>query len=160
MSLTHMNELGYAKMVSVEEKKDTLRIARAIGEIVVSAETFERVKTGGIKKGDVLTVAQVAGIIGAKRTSDIIPMCHPLNLTGVDLEFNMIDETNTIQITAIAKVIGKTGVEMEALTAVSVAALTIYDMCKAIDKEMVIQNIYLAEKTGGKSGHYLRTKEN
>jgi len=155
-----MNELGYAKMVSVEEKKDTLRIARAIGEIVVSAETFERVKTGGIKKGDVLTVAQVAGIIGAKRTSDIIPMCHPLNLTGVDLEFNMIDETNTIQITAIAKVIGKTGVEMEALTAVSVAALTIYDMCKAIDKEMVIQNIYLAEKTGGKSGHYLRTKEN
>lgn len=160
MSLTHMNELGYAKMVSVEEKKDTLRIARAIGEIVVSAETFERVKTGGIKKGDVLTVAQVAGIIGAKRTSDIIPMCHPLNLAGVDLEFNMIDETNTIQITAIAKVIGKTGVEMEALTAVSVAALTIYDMCKAIDKEMVIQNIYLAEKTGGKSGHYLRTKEN
>ncbi|AMJ41334.1 cyclic pyranopterin monophosphate synthase MoaC [Anaerotignum propionicum] len=160
MSLTHMNELGYAKMVSVEEKKDTLRIARAIGEIVVSAETFERVKTGGIKKGDVLTVAQVAGIIGAKRTSDIIPMCHPLNLTGVDLEFNMIDETNTIQITAIAKVIGKTGVEMEALTAVTVAALTIYDMCKAIDKEMVIQNIYLAEKTGGKSGHYLRTKEN
>lgn len=160
MSLTHMNELGYAKMVSVEEKKDTLRIARAIGEIVVSAETFERVKTGGIKKGDVLTVAQVAGIIGAKRTSDIIPMCHPLNLTGVDLEFNMLDETNTIQITAIAKVIGKTGVEMEALTAVSVAALTIYDMCKAIDKEMVIQNIYLAEKTGGKSGHYLRTKEN
>jgi len=155
-----MNELGYAKMVSVEEKKDTLRIARAIGEIVVSAETFERVKTGGIKKGDVLTVAQVAGIIGAKRTSDIIPMCHPLNLTGVDLEFNMMDETNTIQITAIAKVIGKTGVEMEALTAVSVAALTIYDMCKAIDKEMVIQNIYLAEKTGGKSGHYLRTKEN
>jgi cyclic pyranopterin phosphate synthase len=155
-----MNELGYAKMVSVEEKKDTLRIARAIGEIVVSAETFERVKTGGIKKGDVLTVAQVAGIIGAKRTSDIIPMCHPLNLAGVDLEFNMIDETNTIQITAIAKVIGKTGVEMEALTAVSVAALTIYDMCKAIDKEMVIQNIYLAEKTGGKSGHYLRTKEN
>lgn len=160
MSLTHMNELGYAKMVSVEEKKDTLRIARAIGEIVVSAETFERVKTGGIKKGDVLTVAQVAGIIGAKRTSDIIPMCHPLNLTGVDLEFNMIDETNTIQITAIAKVIGKTGVEMEALTAVTVAALTIYDMCKAIDKEMVIQNIYLAEKTGGKSGYYLRTKEN
>ncbi|MEA5057686.1 MAG: cyclic pyranopterin monophosphate synthase MoaC [Anaerotignum propionicum] len=160
MSLTHMNELGYAKMVSVEEKKDTLRIARAIGEIVVSAETFERVKTGGIKKGDVLTVAQVAGIIGAKRTSDIIPMCHPLNLTGVDLKFNMMDETNTIQITAIAKVIGKTGVEMEALTAVSVAALTIYDMCKAIDKEMVIQNIYLAEKTGGKSGHYLRTKEN
>ncbi len=159
MSLTHINESGYAKMVSVEEKKDTLRIARAIGEIVVSPATFKRVKTGGIKKGDVLTVAQVAGIIGAKRTSDIIPMCHPLNLTGVNLQFDMIDETNTIQITAIAKVIGKTGVEMEALTAVTVAALTIYDMCKAIDKEMVIQNICLAEKTGGKSGHYLRTKE-
>lgn len=159
MSLTHFNESGYAKMVSVEEKKDTLRIATAIGEIVVSLATFERVKMGGIKKGDVLTVAQVAGIIGAKRTSDIIPMCHPLNLTGVDLQFDMIDETNTIQITAIAKVIGKTGVEMEALTAVSVAALTIYDMCKAIDKEMVIQRIYLAEKTGGKSGHYLRAKE-
>lgn len=156
MSLTHINESGYAKMVSVEEKSDTLRIAKAMGEIIVSPVTFERIKAGGIKKGDVLTVAQVAGIIGAKRTSDIIPMCHPLNLTGIDLEFELVEEANTIRILAITKVIGKTGVEMEALTAVSVAALTIYDMCKAIDKEMVINNIYLLEKKGGKNGHYIR----
>lgn len=158
MSLTHINDKGYAKMVSIDEKEDTLRIAIAIGEIAVSDETFDRVKNGGIKKGDVITVAQIAGIMGAKRTSDIIPMCHPLNLLGVDLSFDMLDEIKVIRITAEAKVFGKTGVEMEALTAVTVAALTIYDMCKAIDKEMVIQNIYLKEKIGGKSGHYLNTK--
>ena len=157
MSLTHLNESGYARMVSGEEKSDSLRIARAVGEIELSPQTYERVKKGGIKKGDVITVAQIAGIIAAKRTSDIIPMCHPLNIAGADLEFEMIDETNTIRITSVVKVIGKTGVEMEALTAVCAAALTIYDMCKSADKEMVIKNIYLVEKIGGKSGHYLRT---
>lgn len=156
MSLTHFNEYGYARMVSVEEKTDTIRIARAVGEIVVSQETYERVKNGGIQKGDVITAAQIAGIMGAKKTSDLIPMCHPLNLTGVDLRFGLIDAAHTIRIAAEVKVMGKTGVEMEALTAVSVAALTIYDMCKAIDKEMVIQNIYLDEKIGGKSGHYIK----
>lgn len=156
MSLTHFNEYGYAKMVSVEGKADAMRIARAVGEIVVSLETYERVKNGGIQKGDVITAAQIAGIMGAKKTSDLIPMCHPLNLTGVDLRFDLIDAAHTIRIAAEVKVMGKTGVEMEALTAVSVAALTIYDMCKAIDKGMVIQNICLDEKIGGKSGHYIK----
>lgn len=158
MSLTHINEAGFAKMVSVEEKTDTLRVATATGEIAVGKETFARIRDGGIKKGDVLTVAQVAGIMGAKRTSDIIPMCHPLSLSGADLSFDFLEEKSTIRITAVVKVLGKTGVEMEALTAVSVAALTIYDMCKAMDKDMVIKNIHLVEKTGGKSGHYLRSE--
>lgn len=157
--LTHINDQGYAKMVAVDEKDDTLRIAIAIGEISMSEATFERVKHGGIKKGDVLTVAQVAGIMGAKKTSEIIPMCHPLNLLGVDLSFDLIEADNTIRISSEVKVHGKTGVEMEALTAVSVAALTIYDMCKAMDKEMVIQKIYLREKIGGKSGHYQRSED-
>ncbi len=155
MSLTHINAAGYAKMVAIDEKTDTLRIAIATGEIKVSKETFERVKNGGIKKGDVLTVAQIAGIMGAKRTSELIPMCHPINLLGVDLAFELLEETQIIRVSSEVKVVGKTGVEMEALTAVSVATLTIYDMCKAVDKEMVIQNIYLKEKIGGKSGHYI-----
>lgn len=155
MSLTHINAAGYAKMVAIDEKSDTLRIAVATGEIKVSLATFERVKSGGIKKGDVLTVAQIAGIMGAKRTSELIPMCHPINLLGVDLAFELLEASQIIRISSEVKVVGKTGVEMEALTAVSVAALTIYDMCKAVDKEMVIQNIYLKEKIGGKSGHYI-----
>lgn len=159
MSLTHINASGYAKMVAIDEKSDTLRIAIATGEIKVSQETFERVKNGGIKKGDVLTVAQVAGIMGAKRTSELIPMCHPINLLGVDLSFDLLEDTHIIQVTSEVKVMGKTGVEMEALTAVTVATLTIYDMCKAVDKDMVIQNIYLKEKIGGKSGHYISEKE-
>jgi cyclic pyranopterin phosphate synthase len=157
--LTHINDQGYAKMVSVDEKEDTMRSAIAIGEISMSEETFKRVKQGGIKKGDVLTVAQVAGIMGAKKTSDLIPMCHPLNLLGVDLTFELIEKENTIRISSEVKVHGKTGVEMEALTSVSVAALTIYDMCKAMDKAMVIQKIYLSEKIGGKSGHYKRSED-
>lgn len=155
MSLTHINAAGYAKMVAIDEKTDTLRIAIATGEIKVSKETFERVKNGGIKKGDVLTVAQIAGIMGAKRTSELIPMCHPINLLGVDLAFELLEASQIIRVSSEVKVVGKTGVEMEALTAVSVATLTIYDMCKAVDKEMVIQNIYLKEKIGGKSGHYI-----
>ena len=156
MSLTHINDAGYAKMVSVDEKVDTMRVAIATGDIVVSETTFERIKNGGVKKGDVLTVAQIAGIMGAKKTSDVIPMCHPLNLLGVDLAFDLIEDSHTVRITSEVKVYGKTGVEMEALTAVSIAALTIYDMCKAIDKDMMIHSIYLKEKIGGKSGHYIK----
>lgn len=156
--LTHFNQSGYSKMVSIEEKVDTLRVAIASGEIHMSPMTFQRVKDGGIKKGDVLSVAQIAGIMGAKRSSDLIPMCHPLNLLGVDITFDLLEETSAIRISAEVKVYGKTGVEMEALTAVSIAALTVYDMCKAIDKEMVIKNICLLEKQGGKSGHYVRER--
>lgn len=152
--LTHINEKGYAKMVDISEKKDTVRKAIASGKIHISEETLERIKSGGIKKGDVLSVAQVAGIMGAKNTSMNIPMCHQINLVGCDLEFNINEEGKFIEIIATAKSMGKTGVEMEALSSVSIAALTIYDMCKAIDKRMIITDIHLLEKTGGKSGDF------
>ena len=154
MLLTHVNEKGYARMVSVGDKVDTERIAVACGFIRMSHETLEAITQGSNKKGEVIGVAQVAGIMGAKKTSDLIPMCHPLMLTGVDLDFEITNEG--IAIEAIVKTYGKTGVEMEALQAVSTAALTLYDMCKAIDKAMVIENIYLKEKIGGKSGHYVK----
>lgn len=154
--LTHFNEEGNARMVFVDEKIDTNRRAVAYGEISMSEETFERVKAGGIKKGDVLTVAQIAGIMGAKKTWELIPMCHPLPLSGADLRFELLEESHKIAIQAVVKVKGPTGVEMEALTAVATAALTIYDMCKAMDKEMVISNICLLEKEGGKSGTFVR----
>ena len=150
--LTHINEQGYAKMVDVSEKEESMREAVAKGSIYMKQETIKAVTEGKIKKGDVLSVAQIGGIMGAKSTSAIIPMCHNINIYGADLEFK-IDETSCkIDITATVKTFGLTGVEMEALTAVSVAALTIYDMCKAIDKEMVISDIHLFKKTGGKSG--------
>lgn len=152
--LTHINEKGYAKMVDISEKQDTVRQAIASGKIYISEETLERIKNGGIKKGDVLSVAQVAGIMGAKNTSMNIPMCHQINLVGCDLEFNINEDGKFIEIIAITKSMGKTGVEMEALSSVSIAALTIYDMCKAIDKRMVITDIHLLEKTGGKSGNF------
>lgn len=157
MAFTHFNENGRAYMVEVTDKSDTLRVAVARGEIVMKPSTIEAIKSSGIKKGDVLNVAQVAGIMGAKRTSDVIPMCHPLMLTGVNLNFKVLEDRIIIEGTV--KTYGKTGVEMEALTAVSVAGLTIYDMCKAIDKEMVIGSVRLIEKTGGKSGHYIRQEE-
>lgn len=156
MSLTHFNKQGFAQMVSVNEKQETLRIAVARGSIYVNAETFERIKSGGVQKGDVMTVAQIAGIMGAKKTSELIPMCHPLFITGADLKFELDEAHHQIKIEAIVKTIAKTGVEMEALTAVSVAALTIYDMCKAMDRGMVIGPIFLEEKTGGTSGPYKR----
>lgn len=156
MGLTHFNQQGFAQMVSVEEKENTLRTAVAKGSIYVNAETFERIQNGGIKKGDVLTVAQVAGIMGAKKTSEIIPMCHPIFITGADLHFELDEAHHQIKIEARVKTVGKTGIEMEALTAVSVAALTIYDMCKAMDRDMVIGPIYVEEKQGGTSGHYKR----
>jgi len=155
MDLTHFDEEGRAKMVDVSDKAETARVAVARGKITVKPETFERIRSGLIAKGDVLAVAQVAGIMAAKQTSQIIPMCHPLMLTGAKLSFNLV-EPSEINIEAIVKVNGKTGIEMEALTAVSVAALTIYDMCKAMDKTMTIGDIYLVEKSGGKSGHYRR----
>lgn len=156
MTLTHFNEYGRAKMVSVEAKDETVRVARASGKISMKPETLALIKENGIKKGDVLSVAQVAGIMGAKKTSDLIPMCHNIFLSGADIEYKISDEESCIHIQATVKTVGKTGVEMEALTAVSTAALTIYDMCKAADKDMVISSIRLEEKIGGKSGHYIR----
>lgn len=146
MELTHINEEGRARMVDVSEKIDTVREAVAIGTVSMKRETIERIKEGTISKGDVLSVAQVGGIMGAKNTPQIIPMCHPIMISGCDISFRIDVENNKIEITATTKTVGKTGIEMEALTAVSTAALTIYDMCKAIDREMVINNIMLVKK--------------
>lgn len=150
--LTHIDENGKARMVDVSDKPDSSRTAIARGEIKMKPETLALIRAGGMKKGDVLTVAQIAGIQAAKRTSELIPLCHPLALTKVDVDFELDDTLSGVVITATAKVTGKTGVEMEALTAVSVAALTIYDMVKAVEKTMRIQNIRLIEKHGGMSG--------
>lgn len=150
--LSHLDEHGRARMVDVGAKPDTERIAIAKGEIHMKKATFDLIRAGQIKKGDVLTIAQVAGISASKRTSDLIPLCHPLPLTKVDVELFLDDSLPGVTITATAKTIGKTGVEMEALTAVSVAALTVYDMAKAAEKTMHIQNIRLVEKHGGRSG--------
>ena len=152
MELTHINEQGRARMVDVTEKAETTRTAVAEGRIRMNRETAELIRTGGMAKGDVLAVAQVAGIMAAKRTPDIIPMCHSLRLTGVDIAFTLEEEAVHIRATVLCK--GETGVEMEALTAVSAAALTIYDMCKAVQKDMEIGEIHLCRKTGGKSGDY------
>lgn len=152
MELTHINEQGRARMVDVTEKAETTRTAVAEGRIRMNRETAELIRTGGMAKGDVLAVAQVAGIMAAKRTPDIIPMCHSLRLTGVDIAFTLEEEAVHIRATVLCK--GETGVEMEALTAVSAAALTIYDMCKAVQKDMEIGEIRLCRKTGGKSGDY------
>ena len=152
MELTHINEQGRARMVDVTEKAATARTAVAEGRIRMNRETAELIRTGGMAKGDVLAVAQVAGIMAAKRTPDIIPMCHSLRLTGVDIAFTLEEEAVHIRATVRCK--GETGVEMEALTAVSAAALTIYDMCKAVQKDMEIGEIRLCRKTGGKSGDY------
>lgn len=155
MDLTHFDEEGRARMVDVSDKDETSRVAVAQGKVQMKPETLERIRSGLIAKGDVLSVAQVAGIMAAKQTSQLIPMCHPLAITGAKLSFNLV-EPGEIDIEARVKVHGKTGVEMEALTAVSIAALTIYDMCKAIDKTMTLGDIYLVEKLGGKSGHFVR----
>ena len=156
MELTHFNEAGKAKMVHVGDKADTERVAVATGKVNMAVETLQKIREGRLGKGDVLAVAQVAGIMAAKKTWELIPMCHPLQLTGVDLLFYLDDEAGAVEIAATVQNHGKTGVEMEALTAVSVAALTIYDMCKAVDKEMEISQICLVEKRGGRSGTYQR----
>ncbi|MFD3155799.1 cyclic pyranopterin monophosphate synthase MoaC [Haloimpatiens sp. FM7330] len=154
MEFTHFNEKGRAHMVNVGDKEDTKRVAVAKGYIKMNKETIKLIKQGLIKKGDVLSVAQVGGIMGAKNTSTLIPMCHNIFLTGSNIEFNILEDR--IEIEATVSTVGKTGVEMEALTAVSITALTIYDMCKAVDKDMIIGDIKLMKKTGGKSGVYER----
>ncbi len=156
MDFTHFNEQKRAKMVDVSGKDVTVRIAKAYGEVVLSEEAYRAVKEGRVKKGDVLAVAQVGGIMGAKQTPYLIPMCHPLNIEGIDINFELDDENKTIKIFSEVKVTHRTGVEMEALMAVSMAALTIYDMCKAIDRSIEIKNIYLLYKEGGKSGKFER----
>ena len=156
MDFSHFNESGRAKMVNLSEKTDTKRTAIAAGRVLVNPETMNLIRTGGLKKGDVLGTAQIGGIMGAKNTPHIIPMCHPIMLSGVDIDFELNDQDCAVEITATATCTGATGVEMEALTAVSVAALTVYDMCKAVQKDMVIDNIRLLKKTGGKSGDFIR----
>lgn len=154
--LTHIDKKGKASMVDVTAKDITMREAVAKGSVFMQQGTLKVVLANEIKKGDVLGVARIAGIMAAKRTSEMIPLCHPLNITSVDILFEPVREKNCIDITATVRVSSQTGVEMEALTAVSVAALTIYDMCKAIDKGMTISGIRLMKKTGGKSGTYIR----
>jgi cyclic pyranopterin phosphate synthase len=151
-ALTHMDDAGRPKMVDVSGKTDTLREAVARGLVRMQAATFQLIKRGGVAKGDVLAVAQLAGIMAAKRTPDLIPLCHPILISDVRVEFNPDEANSTIEITATVTSTGKTGVEMEALTATAVAALTIYDMCKAVDRGMKVENIRLVRKSGGKSG--------
>ncbi len=160
--LTHFNDAGRARMVDVSQKVSTERIATAQGKVLLLPETLERIQSGRIAKGDVLAVAQVAGVMGAKHTPHLIPMCHPLLLTSVDVDFKEDPQPDvsgqcSIMVFATVKTTGGTGVEMEALTAVSVAALTIYDMCKAVDKGMSFGEICLLSKSGGKSGTYTRS---
>jgi cyclic pyranopterin phosphate synthase len=155
---THFNEEGRAKMVDVSDKPESFRTATALSSIIVNQEIYEKVTNQQMKKGDVLAVAQVAGVMAAKKTSDIIPMCHPLALTGIDIRFSWENNQDDyiLNIKAFVKTKGSTGVEMEALTAASVSALTVYDMCKALDKGMIIGQTYLVEKTGGKNGDFKR----
>ena len=152
--LTHIDENGRPRMVNVGEKADTKRIAVAKGSIYMHPETLKRVREGSIVKGDVLSVAQTAGIMAAKNTASNIPMCHNIFITGVDMNFEIDEDKSAIHIEAQASTIGKTGIEMESLNAVAIAALTIYDMCKAVDRGMVMTDIRLLEKDGGKSGRW------
>ena len=154
MEFTHFDDLGNAHMVDVSDKRVTGRLACAVGTIRMNGEAFSAVTGGKVRKGDVLTVAQVAGIMGAKKTSDLIPMCHVLCLTNAKLTFELHPEFNGVKAFCSVKTDGKTGVEMEALTGVTTALLTIYDMCKAIDKRMTIEDVHLIEKHGGKSGDF------
>ena len=155
MEFTHFDQNGGAWMVDVSHKDETVREAVASGSIFMSRECFEKVREGSMKKGDVLGVARVAGIMGAKKTAELIPLCHILNLTKLAVDFEMIPERNEIRAVCTARTVGKTGVEMEALTGVSTALLTIYDMCKAVDKTMEIGRITLLKKSGGKSGDFV-----
>ena len=156
MGLTHIDGQGKARMVDVTAKAETERVAVAKGRVLMKQETLDLIAANEVKKGDVLGVARVAGIMAAKKTGEMIPLCHPLNITSVEVSFETVASPPAIDITATAKVASKTGVEMEALTAVSVAALTIYDMCKAADKSMTLTDIRLVRKTGGKSGEFNR----
>lgn len=158
MEFTHFDSEGNALMVDVGDKENTRREAVAKGSIFMSRQCFQKVKEKTMAKGDVLGVARIAGIMGAKRTSELIPLCHILNLTKLSIEFTLIEEKNEIAAACTARTTGKTGVEMEALTGVSVALLTVYDMCKAVDKTMEIGRIYLERKTGGKSGEFVNPR--
>ena len=151
---THFDKEGKAQMVDVSDKAETERVATAKGSVLMQPATLALIKQGGVKKGDVLSVARLAGIMAAKKTPDLIPLCHPLALTSVQVDLMLDEARNAVDITATCKLVGKTGVEMEALTAVSVAALTVYDMCKAVDKGMQIVDIRLTHKSGGKSGTF------
>ena len=153
--LTHINSNGEAQMDDVSEKENTMREAKAGARVVMQSKTLDLIVSGSHKKGDVLSVAKIAGIQAAKKCSELIPLCHPLMLTKVNVELTPNSEKNCIEITATAKLNGRTGVEMEALTAASIAALTVYDMCKAVDRFMTIDNVQLLEKKGGKSGHWV-----
>ena len=153
--LTHINSNGEAQMVDVSDKENTMREAKAGARVVMQSNTLELIVSGSHKKGDVLSVAKIAGIQAAKKCSELIPLCHPLMLTKVNVELTPNNYKNCIEITATAKLNGRTGVEMEALTAASIAALIVYDMCKAFDRFMVIDNVQLLEKKGGKSGHWI-----
>ncbi|MEE9140625.1 MAG: cyclic pyranopterin monophosphate synthase MoaC [Alphaproteobacteria bacterium] len=152
--LSHIDEEGKATMVDVSEKKATTRVATAKGSVIMKPETLEKIVEGSVKKGDVLSVARLAGIMGAKRTAELVPLCHPLPLSVAEVELACDRERSAVDITATCKVQGRTGVEMEALTAVAVAALTVYDMCKAVDRSMTLTDIRLTYKTGGKSGTF------
>lgn len=152
--LTHFDAQGNAIMVDVTDKAVTTRIAAAVGKIIVCPEIFTRIKAGQVEKGDVLGVARIAGIMGAKKTSELVPLCHPLPLTKCSIDFTMDESASAIITQCTVKTDGKTGVEMEALTGVQIALLTIYDMCKAIDKHMIITDIHLVNKSGGKSGAF------
>ena len=155
---THFNDEGRAKMVDVGEKPVTVRTAVAAARVLVNEETFRLIKTGGMKKGDVLTVAQVAGVMGAKRTPELIPMCHPILIDGINLSLHLDEQRRSVEIEAAVTCAGRTGVEMEALTAASTAALTVYDMCKAVQKDMVITDLRLIRKSGGVHGDYERSE--
>jgi len=151
---THFDEQGRALMVGVADKAETRRVAITVGRITMRVETLAMIRDGAAKKGDVLGVARLAGIMASKRTADLIPLCHPIALTKVTVDFRIDETANAIECRAMAETVGRTGVEMEALTAASVALLTIYDMCKAVDRGMVIDGVRLIEKLGGKSGHW------
>lgn len=158
--LTHLDETGHAHMVDVADKAVTHRIATASALIEMQPETLAMITEGRAKKGDVFAVARIAGIQGAKRTADIIPLCHPIPITHVSVELEPLTELPGVRVTAVCETDGKTGIEMEALTAAATAALTLYDMCKAVDRGMVIREVKLLEKAGGRSGHWIREEEN
>ncbi len=156
---THLDEKGRVRMVDVTAKAETVRIAKAQGVVLMNRDTFEKIRTQAVKKGNVLETARIAGIMAAKKTPHLIPLCHPLNLTHVQIDFFFETSKSALRIEAVVRLSGLTGVEMEALTAVSVAALTIYDMCKSYDKTMTLTDIFLLEKSGGKSGTFIRDQK-
>ena len=155
---THTTSSGKVNMVSISNKNKSIRTASAYGEVHVSGETFKLLKKNALKKGDVLTIAKIAGIQGAKRTSELIPLCHNILISKIEISFKLVSKTSVVEIKSFAETNAETGIEMEALTAVSIAALTVYDMCKAVDKNITLSNIFLLSKTGGKSGSYYKSK--